>query len=178
MARKKPDDHWRKVDDVTWELVGTDYLVKHCGHPTANWPYYVLDPDGRTMIARNGHGFRLLADAKAAARREAEEPWPIEERIIESCLPACLVDLYPEMAGHLRAAFKYRWRWRYFLDMVSADPDESKEAVDRDIAKALLELGLVLPPEAYSGPHPGPAAVVDAAPDLRGLFDRLRGRKP
>ena len=42
-----------------WEIL-------HCGHPTANWPYYAVAPDGRTWIAGNGHGFRTLAIAMAA----------------------------------------------------------------------------------------------------------------
>lgn len=39
-----------------WEIL-------HCGHPTANWPYYLVAPDGRKYVAPHGHGFRLLADA-------------------------------------------------------------------------------------------------------------------
>ena len=39
--------------------------VRHCGHPTANWPYYIdADP---IIVASNGHGFRLLVEAKQAA---------------------------------------------------------------------------------------------------------------
>jgi len=41
------------------------YVVQHCGHPTANYPYYIIPPAGEMILAENGRGFRLLADAKA-----------------------------------------------------------------------------------------------------------------
>lgn len=47
-------------------LEGTGYQVQHCGHPTANWPYYGITPDGRDIFTHNGKGFRLLEEAKAA----------------------------------------------------------------------------------------------------------------
>lgn len=40
------------------------YVVQHCGHPTANYPYYIITPAGEMVLAENGRGFRLLADAK------------------------------------------------------------------------------------------------------------------
>jgi hypothetical protein len=50
---------------------GSEYAgmaVKHCGHPTANWPYYIEAAwHHRMILAPNGHGFRLLAEAKQAA---------------------------------------------------------------------------------------------------------------
>jgi hypothetical protein len=69
--------HWRKVPgsstvegrDVKggrWELTGTAFVVLHCGHPTALWPYYGLKPDGRMILAPNGRGFRFLKDALSA----------------------------------------------------------------------------------------------------------------
>ena len=40
--------------------------VHHCGHPTANFPYYILDVVGaRRILAANGRGFQQLKDAKA-----------------------------------------------------------------------------------------------------------------
>lgn len=54
-----------------WRLRGTDYFVRHCGHPTALWPYYGLRPDGSMILAPNGRAFRLLADAQAAVERES-----------------------------------------------------------------------------------------------------------
>jgi hypothetical protein len=54
----------------TWQLAGTRFYVKHCGHPTALWPWYGLRPDG-TMITsgwlgERGYAFRYLDDAKVA----------------------------------------------------------------------------------------------------------------
>lgn len=39
--------------------------VRHCGHPTALYPYYVTI--GQSMEARDPHPLRTLAEAKAAA---------------------------------------------------------------------------------------------------------------
>jgi hypothetical protein len=39
--------------------------VIHCGHPTANFPYYICSAQGETILAPNGRGFQLLALAKA-----------------------------------------------------------------------------------------------------------------
>lgn len=46
-----------------WRHDATGWRVKHCGHPTANWPYYGLDPadpEERATVTHNGHGFRTL----------------------------------------------------------------------------------------------------------------------
>jgi hypothetical protein len=55
----------------TWQLAGTRYFVKHCGHPTANYPWYGERPDGTTItsgaLGRSGMAFRYLDDAKVAA---------------------------------------------------------------------------------------------------------------
>lgn len=34
--------------------------ARHCGHPTANWPYWLLDPahPDATTVSYSGHGFR------------------------------------------------------------------------------------------------------------------------
>lgn len=41
--------------------------VTHCGHPTANWPYYAQLVGSEEMIlARNGRGFPLLKEAQSA----------------------------------------------------------------------------------------------------------------
>ena len=54
----------------TWQLAGTGYFVKHCGHPTANYPWYGERPDGTTItsgaLGRSGMAFRYLDDAKVA----------------------------------------------------------------------------------------------------------------
>ncbi len=48
--------------------VSSGWEIRHCGHPTANWPYYLVDPSApdEIVIAPNGRGFRLLAEAKDA----------------------------------------------------------------------------------------------------------------
>jgi len=39
--------------------------VLHCGHPTANFPYYIRDVQGeRQIYAPNGRGFQRLTEAK------------------------------------------------------------------------------------------------------------------
>lgn len=47
-----------------WEHT-SGWIVRHCGHPTANWPYYAVDPaePARTVVTHNGQGFRTLLDA-------------------------------------------------------------------------------------------------------------------
>ena len=49
----------------------TNFVVAHCGHPTAHWPYYISRERGdgfcETILAENGRGFRLLAYAKTHA---------------------------------------------------------------------------------------------------------------
>jgi hypothetical protein len=42
----------------------TGWTVRHCGHPTANFPYYIETPDGRRVLAPNGRGFQRLELAK------------------------------------------------------------------------------------------------------------------
>jgi len=52
---------------ATWEHP-SGWQVHHCGHPTANWPYYAVDPtdNGRLYVTHNGKGFRTLVAAFAA----------------------------------------------------------------------------------------------------------------
>lgn len=58
----------------TWRLDGTDYYVKHCGHPTALFPWYGLRPDGSIITSGQngtcGYAFRFCADAKVATELE------------------------------------------------------------------------------------------------------------
>ena len=42
------------------------WQIHHCGHPTANFPYYIWKPDGERLLnPGNGRGFQRLALAKA-----------------------------------------------------------------------------------------------------------------
>ena len=59
--------------DTTWKDV-SGWTVKHCGHPTANYPYYLISPEGdEPIVAANGRGFRSLAAAKGAAKMLATD---------------------------------------------------------------------------------------------------------
>lgn len=62
------------------------WKVQHCGHPTANWPYYLESPEGLWRIAKNGRGFRHLIDAKGAVELIASGADP----------ESCSVKMYAE----------------------------------------------------------------------------------
>ena len=47
----------------------TGVRVEHCGHPTANYPYALILPDGSLVLAPNGRAFKYLKDAKRAAEK-------------------------------------------------------------------------------------------------------------
>lgn len=47
------------------------WIIQHCGHPTANYPYMLYTPDGRPQLAANGRAHQNLAAAKAAATAAA-----------------------------------------------------------------------------------------------------------
>lgn len=67
----KKQHGWRKIYAGTpktgcggiWEYEATGWLVCHCGHPTANRPYYIESPWGHIFWRK----FRLLSDAQQAA---------------------------------------------------------------------------------------------------------------
>lgn len=48
-----------------WIHVASGWVVFHCGHPTANWPYAVRHSteDRGLLVANHGRGWRLVADA-------------------------------------------------------------------------------------------------------------------
>lgn len=52
-----------------WRHDATGWMVVHCGHPTANWPYYLVDPrcPGRATVTFNGLGFKTLNMAMQTA---------------------------------------------------------------------------------------------------------------
>ena len=54
-----------KQKKQTW-IIGA-FTVAHCGHPTAIWPYYLLDEGGRMILSPNGLGFQTKALSVAAA---------------------------------------------------------------------------------------------------------------
>lgn len=49
--------------------VPSGMVVIHCGHPTANFPYYIQTPRGASIFAPNGRGFQRLALAKEHVER-------------------------------------------------------------------------------------------------------------
>jgi len=48
-----------------WLFQRAGYAVRHCGHPTAIWPYHGETPESALVLAANGRGFQLLAQAQA-----------------------------------------------------------------------------------------------------------------
>lgn len=43
------------------------WRVRHCGHPTANWPWWIEAPDGRAFASPNGRGFSRRLEAMRLA---------------------------------------------------------------------------------------------------------------
>jgi hypothetical protein len=50
--------------DTVHEHPSSGFTIHHCGHPTANFPYYILTPGGERILAPNGRGFMRLSVAK------------------------------------------------------------------------------------------------------------------
>ena len=46
-----------------WKHDASGWFVKHCGHPTAPCPWFILSPEGQLILNPNGRAWRLLADA-------------------------------------------------------------------------------------------------------------------
>lgn len=49
-----------------WMHTDSRWLVRHCGHPTANWPYFAVAPDpspAELVTSFTGRGFRTLTNA-------------------------------------------------------------------------------------------------------------------
>lgn len=67
--------HWVKIRDgvdgkacgAVWTN-GSGVIIEHCGHPTANFPYYVILPTGETVRREDGNvkTWARLRDAQAA----------------------------------------------------------------------------------------------------------------
>lgn len=77
---------WERLAGGTggvWRHVASGWLVKHCGHPTALWPYYGQHPDGRPMLITHGYAsvcggyaFRRLVLAQVAVEAEVAKGSP------------------------------------------------------------------------------------------------------
>jgi hypothetical protein len=55
----------RSGKGATWRHA-SGWQLEHCGHPTANWPYSLRDPDHPRdcVVSFNGMGFKTVAVAK------------------------------------------------------------------------------------------------------------------
>lgn len=64
---------WRRVDRTEGKLraryVHPDgFTIRHCGHPTALWPY-VLERHGRAILSPSGHHWRTVTLAALAVQQ-------------------------------------------------------------------------------------------------------------
>lgn len=51
--------------------LASNMAVRHCLHPTANFPYYIVTSEGERIYAPNGRGFMNLN----AAKQHVEQLW-------------------------------------------------------------------------------------------------------
>jgi hypothetical protein len=66
MAQRKGWERIRGGCAGIWRH-SSGWIVRHCGHPTAVWPYYGVSPAGEMLInERNGRAFQRLVEAQAA----------------------------------------------------------------------------------------------------------------
>jgi hypothetical protein len=56
------------------------WVVIHCSHPTANFPYYIQTDTGERILAPNGRGFRHVDEAKQAVEAAHAKKPPMRER--------------------------------------------------------------------------------------------------
>lgn len=66
-----------------WRHEATGWEVRHCGHPTALWPYFGKHPDGRPVLIQHGYAsvaggyaFRTLALAQTGVEAEIAKGSP------------------------------------------------------------------------------------------------------
>jgi hypothetical protein len=59
-----------RVHSTSWDHRVAGYRVRHCGHPTALWPYYGQTPRTDLLIAPNGRGFHTLNAAQEAVEAD------------------------------------------------------------------------------------------------------------
>jgi hypothetical protein len=79
--------------------------VRHCGHPTANWPYYAIDPrhPDCTVVTHNGLGFRTLHDGCEAVEAVLRGDMVNTD---EWCVAGVLRIIPPEMVGEDRSGLR------------------------------------------------------------------------
>lgn len=59
---------WERIDGGRGKIGSrylhpSGYLIQHCGHPTALWPYALYTPDDYMVIAPNGRAWQNLQAA-------------------------------------------------------------------------------------------------------------------
>ena len=92
-----------------WQHDASGWLVKHCGHPTANWPYHAVDPEHPDccVVTHNGFGYQTLlkaceaVEAVLAGSMVATNEWCFEG--VRRIVP-------PEMIGEDRSDLPDRGR--------------------------------------------------------------------
>ena len=76
-TRKRTRPGWQQLGSGVagkWLHHSSGWIVRHCGHPTALWPYYCVSPTGLQLLAENGHGFRTLELALYPSLGKLPEP--------------------------------------------------------------------------------------------------------
>lgn len=67
----KKRDGWSKTRPGEWVHV-SGWCVRHCGHPTALWPYYGIPAGGGPMeLSPSGYAFSTLNEAQEAMEERA-----------------------------------------------------------------------------------------------------------
>lgn len=58
----------RRTKHAVYEHIYSGWKICHCGHATALWPFYLVDPAHPQIfiVSHNNRGFHNLAAAKAA----------------------------------------------------------------------------------------------------------------
>ena len=92
---------WRRLSapgdkcSTNWVHNASGWEIQHCGHPTANWPYYALDPSypGTATVTHNGLGFRTLRQAMEAIEHVLAGRWRATN---ENCFPSVRRIISPE----------------------------------------------------------------------------------
>ena len=77
---------WEKIGPAPYGALGgtwrhrSGWIVQHCGHPTANWPYYAISPRGDSpIVGPSGRGFLKLQHAQAAVEGLIARIWKLSK---------------------------------------------------------------------------------------------------
>ena len=92
---------WRRLSMVgdktstNWVHEESGWQIQHCGHPTANWPYYAIDPEhpADATMTHNGRGFRTLRQAMEAIEHVLAGRWRATD---ENCVATVRRIISPE----------------------------------------------------------------------------------